>query len=123
MIANRMTDTEARHHEKMVLGCMMLDNAQVPQILKTMTSAWFRVVKHRFIFEAIQTVHRAYAKVTVMSVGTALMEKKQLGIVGGVKYLAEIIGYVTKAAQAHHDAAIRQGVKEAGGNVDRERRE
>jgi len=118
MIRQTIPEAEAQHHEKMVLGSMLLDNAQVPKVVKTMTGAWFRVVKHRFIFEAIQSLHRRYAQVNLISVGNILADRKQLNICGGVAYLTQLTAYVTKAAKAHHDKAIRQGVKEAGGKVE-----
>ena len=118
MIRQSMTDPEAQHHERVLLGTMMYDNSQIPQVVKAMSSAFFRVVKHRFIFEAIQALHRSYTKVDAISVINTLTARKQIGIVGGAEYIAELIGYATRAAQAHHDAAIRAGVKEAGGKVE-----
>jgi len=112
----KLSDADAIHHEKMVLGCMMLDSSQIKKSL-TMKSAFFRLPKHRFIFEAILSVYRSLAKVNVLSVSTALEEKHQTLIVGGLPYLIELTAYVQKAAKAHHAAAIRSGVKQAGGKV------
>jgi len=116
---SRMKEVEAQHHEKMLLGGMMADASQVVAVMRScIQSAFFRVVKHRFIFEAIQTLHRSYSPVDVLSVTSALVDSKQLQICGGTIYLAKLVGYATEQARAHHDNAIRQGVKEAGGKVE-----
>ena len=116
---SHIQEAEAQHHEKMLLGGMMFDNTQVIAVMRSaVNSAFFRVVKHRFIFEAIEKLHRAYAKVDMLSVSNVLTEKKQLQICGGLNYLTQLVGYAQAQAKAHHDNAIRQGVKEAGGKVE-----
>jgi len=116
---SRMREEEAQHHEKMLLGGMMADNVQVQAVMRScVQSAFFRVVKHRFIFEAIQKLHRSYSPVDILSVTAALVEQKQLYICGGTAYLAVLVGYATQQGQAHHDKAIKQGVREAGGKVE-----
>lgn len=117
MIRQRLTEPDAQHHEKMALGSMLLDSGLVAQAVKTMKPEFFRVVKHRFIFEAIIALHRAYTHVGPMSVTNILTQRRQLGICGGTAYLAQLIAYVQDKAKAHHDAAIRAGVNEAGGKV------
>ena len=113
---SRMKESEAQHHEMMLLGGMMADASQVKAVMRScIQSAFFRVVKHRFIFEAIQKLHRSYSPVDILSVTAALVEKKQLYICGGTAYLVSLVGYAQAQAQAHHDNAIKQGVREAGG--------
>jgi len=113
---SHMQEAEARHHEKMLLGGMMADASQVKAVMRScIQSAFFRVVKHRFIFEAIQKLHREYSPVNVLSVTAALVDKKQLQICGGLNYLTQLVGYAQAQARAHHDNAIKQGVREAGG--------
>ncbi len=112
-----LNNKDAQHHEKMALGSMLLDNSLVKQAARSMSSAFFREPKHRFIFDAILKLHRGYSKINVVTVANVLAGTKQLTICGGAKYLAELTGYVQAKAKAHHDAAIRAGVKQAGGNV------
>ena len=116
---SKVQEAEAQHHEKILLGSMMNDNSQVVTVMRSaVRSAFFRVVKHRFIFEAIEKLHRAFTRIDVLTVSNVLTEKKQLAFCGGVEYLSQLAGYASDQAKAKSAGAIKQGVREAGGKVD-----
>lgn len=114
----KLSDKDALHHERMVLGTVMLDPSNVIHAARALSPAFFRDSRHRIIFGAIMALHRSYTPINVVNVVNSLVARKALSVVGGAAYLAELVAYAKQQAQAHHDAAIRAGVQQAGGKVE-----
>ena len=113
----KVKDKDARHHEKVLLGGMLYDPSQVAAVVLQIKPAFFRITKHRLIYDAIRALHKSGTPVNVLNLANAMTVKHSISITGGVKYLAELVAYAEKAAKAHHAGAIRAGIVQAGGKV------
>lgn len=112
----RLSDQEAQHHEKMLLGAILGDPSNVVQAA-AVKPAFFRVSKHRIIFMAIMDLHRSGTSVNLLNVVNVLAAKRAMSIAGGTAYLAELVSYAQAKARDHNAAALRAGVRQAGGDA------
>lgn len=93
--------------EKVLLGSIMVDPAVLPAV-KTVIGdeRAFFLVKHRYIFEALDHVIRTTGHCTIELAMKRLQDKNQLSLIGGGAYLSGLVAEAPTAIYANTYAGI-----------------
>lgn len=92
--------------EKNVLGAMMLDQEGVVIALETLKPTDFYKDKHRFIFDAMISLHQKHEPVDILTLTEELRRHSTLEDVGGTGYLSELASLVPSSANIEYHAQI-----------------
>jgi len=84
--------------EMSVLGVSFIDNSLVDKICEEVNSDMFFDEKNKFLFEAIEELHKNGIPVDIGMVKEELDKKKRLISVGGIEYISEVIDSVITSA-------------------------
>lgn len=97
--------------EQAILGCMILDNEIIPDILGTLTEDDFYVESHRYILSAIKRVFAGRKPVDLVTLYDNLDSTRTSAAAGGISYVTEISQAVPSAANYKHyyDIVKRDG--------------
>jgi replicative DNA helicase len=90
--------------EKALLGALMIRPEGMVEAVDVISGDAFYSEKHRIIYRAMLGLWQKNEPIDVESVRAALSDQKQLEAVGGVAYLAELVGDVPAASNAKHYA-------------------
>ncbi len=88
--------------EQAVLGSMFLSKYALEKVLEEMTKERFYLASHGKIFEVIKYLAEKGNPIDITTVTAELDKRKELGTVGGVEYLTEIINCVPTAANVDY---------------------
>ncbi len=86
--------------EMAVLGCMLLDDSVIPEVVEVIDENTFYKEEHRLIFSSIISLFDARKKVDILTVSEDLNKKKLLEKVGGASYLTTLVDFVPSSANA-----------------------
>lgn len=92
--------------EKNILGAMMLDQEGVVIALETLKSIDFYKDKHRFIFEAMISLHQKHEPVDILTLTEELRRHSTLEEIGGSGYLSELASLVPSSANIEYHVQI-----------------
>ncbi|GBF32485.1 replicative DNA helicase [Desulfocucumis palustris] len=92
--------------EQSVLGAMFLDREAIYKVIRHIKAEDFYLESHRLIFEAIIKMDEAGKAPDLVTVTDHLKQHNQLEKIGGVTYVASLIGMVPTAANVEHYARI-----------------
>lgn len=92
--------------EMSVLGVTFIDNSLVDDICEELNSDMFFDEKNKFLFEAIEELHKNGIPVDAGMVKEELDKKKRLNAVGGMEYISEVIDSVITTANLSYYVAI-----------------
>lgn len=92
--------------ERSVLGCLLLDKNAIIKIADILFPEDFYHDHHRFIYEAVFDLFGRSEPIDVVTVATKLQSKKQLELIGGPEYLAELQNEVPLATHIFQYAQI-----------------
>lgn len=93
--------------EQGVLGSVLIENQAIDDVVETIKSDHFYSDAHQKLFAAIMRLHeRGIRGIDAVVLAEELQRANELEDVGGVEYLAEILGAVPNAAHAKYYAAI-----------------
>ena len=84
--------------EMSVLGVTFIDNSLVDKICEEVNSDMFFDEKNKFLFEAIEELHKNGMPVDAGMIKEELDKKKRLNSVGGISYISEVIDSVYTTA-------------------------
>lgn len=84
--------------EMSVLGVSFIDNSLVDKICEEINSDMFFDEKNKFLFEAIEELHKNGIPIDIGMVKEELDKKKRLTSVGGIEYISEVIDSVITSA-------------------------
>lgn len=84
--------------EMSVLGVTFIDNSLVEIICEEVNSDMFFDEKNKYLFEAIEELHKNGIPVDAGMVKEELDKKKRLNLVGGISYISEVIDSVITSA-------------------------
>lgn len=84
--------------EMSVLGVTFIDNSLVDNICEEVNSDMFFDERNKFLFEAINELHKNGIPVDAGMVKEELDKKKRLNAVGGIEYISEVIDSVITTA-------------------------
>jgi len=88
--------------EQAVLGAMFLSKYALEKVLEEMTKERFYLASHGKIFEVIKYLAEKGNPIDITTVTAELDKRKELGSIGGVEYLTEIINCVPTAANVDY---------------------
>ncbi len=84
--------------EMSVLGVTFIDNSLVETICDEVNSDMFFNEKNKYLFEAIEELHKNNIPIDAKTVKDELDKKKRLTAVGGIEYISEVIDSVFTTA-------------------------
>lgn len=90
--------------EQALLGSIMIRPDGLYEIMDMINAEDFYAEKHRKIYKVMLGLQERSEPIDVVSITSALREKKQLEQIGGSTYLAELINTVPSAANIKHYA-------------------
>lgn len=102
------TPPQTIESEKALLGAIMIRPEGMAEAIDVLSDAAFYSEKHRILFRAMQSLWQKNEPIDAESVRAALADQKQLESIGGVSYLAELVGDVPSASNARHYAGLVQ---------------
>lgn len=88
--------------EMSVLGVTFIDNSLVDKICEEVNSDMFFDEKNKYLFEAIEELHKNGIPVDIGMVKEELDKKKRLNLVGGINYISEVIDSVITSANLNY---------------------
>ncbi len=88
--------------EQSLLGCMLIDNEVLSDVLTALSEEDFYVESHRYILVAIKRVFSTHKAVDLVTVSDNLENACVLDKAGGIPYLTEIIQTVPSTANYKH---------------------
>jgi replicative DNA helicase len=92
--------------EKAVVGAMLIDGRAVDRAIELLGEDSFYERRHGHIFAAIVALSESGRAIDQLTVGEQLTRRGQLDRIGGVVYLAELVGGVASAANVEYHAEI-----------------
>ena len=106
--------------EKAVLGSMMKDQDAVSDVIDRLRADDFYLKEHQQIYEVMLDMYRKSVGIDLMTVYSALNEKKLTELVGGMTYLSQLVNEAIVSSNAKYyaetvvaKARMRQLIKEA----------
>jgi len=94
--------------ESSLLCAILIDQNAIAKIADVVNPDDFYKDAHRLIFEAMQELYARHEPTDLLTVGNRLEEKKQLEMLGGRSYMAELSNTVATAAHIVQHAKIIQ---------------
>ncbi len=101
-----VTPPQARELEEAVLGALMLEKDSIIAVQEYISPDAFYVDTHKIIYKAIEDISTELKPVDIYTVAERLRIEKNLDIVGGAGYLAELTQKVDSAANVEFHAKI-----------------
>src|SRR5205807_1620065 len=92
--------------EQCVLGCLLLENVALDEVADVLHADHFYSDVHQAIYATILRMRENGRAVDAVTLADELEERNQLGEIGGVPYLMEILESVPHAAHVKHYAEI-----------------
>lgn len=80
------------------LGCAFLSKTSLDKVVEELSSDMFYSEKNKIIFETLKYLHKNDIAVDITTVSNELEKNKQLGNIGGIEYLTEVINSVATTA-------------------------
>ena len=95
-----MARTEPNNIEAEIntLGCAFLSKSSLDKVVEELNGDMFYSEKNKAIFSVLERLHKNDIAVDVTTVSNELEKNKQLGNVGGIEYLTEVINSVATTA-------------------------
>lgn len=88
--------------EMALLGCIMIDNEILPDILERLAEEDFYVDAHKYVIFAIKKVFNDKKPIDMVTLSDELTVEGNLEKAGGVPYLAELIQFTPSSANYKH---------------------
>jgi len=88
--------------EMSVLGVTFIDNSLVDKICEEVNSDMFFDEKKKYLFEAIEELHKEGLPIDIGMVKQELDKKKRLNLVGGIEYISQVIDSVITSANLNY---------------------
>lgn len=94
--------------EMAVLGSIMLRKDAMHEVEDILTPESFYAPKHKIIFQAMQDLASKNEPIDMLSLSNKLRDQKKIDLIGGSKYLAEVVNTVPSSTNIKHYAYIVQ---------------
>ncbi|MEL6390287.1 MAG: replicative DNA helicase [Bacteroidota bacterium] len=92
--------------EEAVLGAILVDRDGLPSVIEILRKESFYKEVHSTIYEVMLELFEKSQPIDLLTVHEQLKKKKQLDIVGGVRYLLDLTNKVASAANVEYHARI-----------------
>ena len=101
-----------RDAEMALLGCFLMDNDIVAELIEKLTEDDFYVESHKFILHAMQKVFGSRKPIDLVTVSDQLDSEGQLEKAGGIVYLTELAQITPSAAnyKSYHEIIARDSI-------------
>jgi len=112
--------------EQSVLGGILLDNEMINGVLEVITPDDFHSRAHQLIFQGMIELSEKLEPIDIMTLSANLERRRELGAVGGLEYLSQIVDTVPTAANAQYYArlikelSLRRRVIHVAGEISEE---
>lgn len=83
-----------------ILGCLLIDHETMNTLHQTLRPEHFYLQKHRWIYQAALAIHERGDHLDLITMNSELTQRDQIGPVGGVVYLSQLLGGVPSAMNA-----------------------
>ena len=112
MATNVNTMPYNRDAEMALLGCFLMDNDIVSELVEKVSEEDFYQESHKFIIRAMRKVFAARKPVDLVTVSDYLDSEGNLDKAGGISYLTELSQITPSAAnyKSYYDIVIRDSV-------------
>ncbi len=107
--------------EQSLLGCMIIDNDILTELLEELKESDFYQESHRYIFSAMKLVFADRKPVDIVTLADRLETEQNLEKAGGIAYLTELANIMPSAANykhyfdiVHRDSVNRALIRAAG---------
>ncbi len=95
--------------EEAIIGAIMIERDAIHEVTDILKPESFYKESHRLIFESVMELHARMEPIDLYTVGNRLAAKKQLEIIGGAIYLAELTERVGSASHlVSHSKIVAQ---------------
>ncbi|MDE5666876.1 MAG: replicative DNA helicase, partial [Clostridia bacterium] len=88
--------------EQALLGCMLIDNEILPELLDMLSENDFYQDSHKYIFNAIKLTFADRKPVDIVTLSDKLESEGNLQKAGGISYLTELVQVTPSAANYKH---------------------
>lgn len=88
--------------EQALLGCMLIDNEILPEVLDLVTDDDFYQDSHKYIFNAVKFTFNDRKPVDIVTLSDRLESEGNLKKAGGISYLTELMQVTPSAANYRH---------------------
>lgn len=88
--------------EQAILGCLLLDNAIIPDVLEKLSEEDFYVESHQFILAAMKQLYYEHKPLDMVTLADKLDSESNLEKAGGIEYLTDLTEAVPSAANYNH---------------------
>jgi replicative DNA helicase len=92
--------------ERSVLGAMLLSKEAIGEVLDIISGIDFYEPRHEIIFSAIEDLNGHGMPADIITVAAEIEKRGQMGKIGSPVYLADLVSYVSIAANASYYAEI-----------------
>ncbi len=92
--------------EKALLGSILLKANSIYEILEYIHENSFYVEKHKMIFKAMTDLFNKNEPIDLLTITSNLKDLKELDVIGGESYIAELAAYVPSATNIEHYGKI-----------------
>lgn len=96
----------SKEAEQSVLGSVLIDKDSIIKIVDAITPDDFYYDIHKMVFEAMVDLYNRHDPIDLLTLANALEERKQIEVVGGPGYLAELTSIVPTATHVFKYAQI-----------------
>ena len=86
--------------ERALLGCMLMDNKCIGDVMSKLKSGMFYIPKHRMIFDYILNLYKTGVTADICSLNTVLMNSGLIEQAGGAAYIADLTTEVAGGSNA-----------------------
>lgn len=84
------------------LGCAFLNKSALDKVCEELSSDMFYLESHKKIYEVLTKLRNKDTAVDITTVSNELEKNKELGVVGGIEYLTEIVDTVATPANIEY---------------------
>lgn len=88
--------------EQALLGCMLIDNEMLPELLDMLSENDFYQDSHKYIFNAVKLTFADRKPVDIVTLSDKLESEGNLQKAGGISYLTELVQVTPSAANYKH---------------------
>ncbi|MGN1060644.1 MAG: replicative DNA helicase [Candidatus Coproplasma sp.] len=88
--------------EQAILGCLLIDNSIIPDILEKLEEEDFYIESHQFILSAMKQVYYEHKPLDMVTLADKLDTEGNLTKIGGLVYLTDLTASVPSSANYNH---------------------
>ncbi len=99
---NNLTIPHNLDAEQAILGCLLIDNAIIPDVLEKLTEEDFYSESNQFILSAMKKVYYEHKPLDMVTLADKLDTDGNLSKIGGLEYLTDLTASVPSSANYNH---------------------